>query len=70
MAAFRLATKGKTMADASYEPEVKALQQFLKMQKPVTSPSIALQASVSVSTSMGREYIYIYIYVSNVRLCK
>ncbi|XP_022651904.1 unc-112-related protein-like isoform X1 [Varroa jacobsoni] len=48
MAAFRLATKGKTMADASYEPEVKALQQFLKMQKPVTSPSIALQASSDI----------------------
>lgn len=48
MAAFRLATKGKTMADVSYEPEVKGLQQFLRMQKPVSSPSMALQTSVSI----------------------
>ncbi|OQR79840.1 unc-112-related protein-like [Tropilaelaps mercedesae] len=48
MAAFRLATKGKTMAYANYEQEVKGLQQFLQMQKPVTSPSMALQATSDI----------------------
>ncbi|GBM81656.1 Unc-112-related protein [Araneus ventricosus] len=43
MAACRLAAKGKTMADSSYELEVKSIQDFLSMQKPapaaVISPS-------------------------------
>ncbi|GFQ70457.1 unc-112-related protein [Trichonephila clavata] len=43
MAACRLAAKGKTMADSSYDLEVKSIQDFLNMQKPapaaVISPS-------------------------------
>ncbi|BFZ07663.1 hypothetical protein BsWGS_10702 [Bradybaena similaris] len=39
MAACKLASKGKTMADSSYEAEVQALQTFLGMQHPVVSPS-------------------------------
>ncbi|XP_074599555.1 unc-112-related protein-like [Brevipalpus obovatus] len=43
MAGFRLASKGKTMADASYDGEVKQILDFLSMQHPapgaVISPS-------------------------------
>lgn len=42
MAAFRLAAKGKTMADSSYESEVNGIQAFLAMQvdgfKNTTAP--------------------------------
>ncbi|XP_064624123.1 fermitin family homolog 2-like [Lineus longissimus] len=34
MAACRLASSGKTMADSSYETEVQSLQNFLKLQHP------------------------------------
>ena len=37
MAAFKLASKGKTMADSSYDSEVEAIKAFLKLQSPVTS---------------------------------
>jgi hypothetical protein len=33
MAAFRLASKGKTMADSSYESEVHGIEAFLAMQR-------------------------------------
>ena len=39
MAACKLASKGKTMADSSYDAEVQALQSFLGMQHPVVSPT-------------------------------
>ena len=32
MAAYRLASKGKTMADAGYDAEVSGIQAFLSMQ--------------------------------------
>lgn len=38
MAAFRLATKGKTMADSSYESEVQSILAFLSMQHPSNAP--------------------------------
>lgn len=34
MAAFRLASKGKTMADSSYDTEVQSILSFLSMQQP------------------------------------
>lgn len=40
MAACRLAAKGKTMADSSYEAEVKSIQAFLLMQQPASTPVI------------------------------
>uniref|UniRef100_A0A1W7R995 Unc-112-related protein n=1 Tax=Hadrurus spadix TaxID=141984 RepID=A0A1W7R995_9SCOR len=40
MAACRLAAKGKTMADSSYETEVKSIVEFLSMQHPATTPAI------------------------------
>lgn len=40
MAAFRLASKGKTMADSSYEHEVKQILDFLSMQHPAPAPAI------------------------------
>lgn len=40
MAGFRLASKGKTMADASYEHEVKQILDFLSMQHPAPAPAI------------------------------
>ena len=36
MAACRLASKGKTMADSSYDMEVKSILTFLNMQRPVS----------------------------------
>lgn len=35
MAACKLASKGKTMADSSYDAEVAAIQSFLSLQHPV-----------------------------------
>ncbi|XP_033125865.1 fermitin family homolog 2-like [Anneissia japonica] len=42
MAACRLASKGKTMADSTYDTEVQGIQAFLKMQqhKPSNAPTI------------------------------
>ena len=40
MASFRLAAKGKTMADSGYNSEVKAIQAFLSMQHPACQPVI------------------------------
>ena len=40
MAALRLAAKGKTMADSSYDMEVKSIQAFLAMQHPASQPVI------------------------------
>lgn len=39
MAAMRLASKGKSLADSSYESEVKSIQAFLAMQHP-SAPQI------------------------------
>ena len=40
MAACRLASTGKTMADSSYETEVQSITAFLNMQHPAPSPTI------------------------------
>uniref|UniRef100_V9KLY6 Fermitin family-like 3-like protein n=1 Tax=Callorhinchus milii TaxID=7868 RepID=V9KLY6_CALMI len=41
MAACRLASKGKTMADSSYPAEVQNIRSFLTMQSVTTDPSLA-----------------------------
>lgn len=40
MAACRLASKGRSLADSSYETEVKNIQSFLQMQHPAAEPAI------------------------------
>lgn len=40
MAACRLAAKGRTLADSSYDNEVKTIQAFLSMQHPAQAPAI------------------------------
>ncbi|XP_037500718.1 LOW QUALITY PROTEIN: unc-112-related protein-like [Rhipicephalus sanguineus] len=40
MAGCRLAAKGKTMADASYEAEVHSIQEFLQLQRPAPAPAL------------------------------
>jgi len=40
MAACRLAAKGRTLADSSYDNEVKTIQAFLTMQHPAQAPAI------------------------------
>uniref|UniRef100_A0A4D5R9Q1 Unc-112-related protein n=1 Tax=Scolopendra viridis TaxID=118503 RepID=A0A4D5R9Q1_SCOVI len=40
MAACRLASKGKTMADSSYDGEVQSILAFLSMQHPAPAPAI------------------------------
>lgn len=39
-AAFRLASKGRTMADSSYDSEVKSIQAFLTMQHPTSAQAL------------------------------
>jgi len=39
MAACRLGSKGHTMADSSYNAEVKNIEQFLSLQKPSSTPT-------------------------------
>ena len=41
MAAFRLASKGKTMADSSYDQEVQSILAFLAMQHPAPAPVLS-----------------------------
>lgn len=40
MAACRLAAKGRTLADASYESEVNSIVAFLQLQRPAPAPAI------------------------------
>jgi len=40
MVAFRLASKGRTMADSSYEPEVKSMLALLSMQHPAPASPV------------------------------
>lgn len=44
MAACRLGAKGRSLADSSYEAEVKNIEAFLKMQHPAPSPAISPNA--------------------------
>lgn len=41
MAACRLAAKGRSLADSSYESEVKNIRSFLQMQHPAPAPAIS-----------------------------
>lgn len=40
MAACRLAAKGRSLADSSYEAEVSSILAFLQMQHPAPTPAI------------------------------
>lgn len=40
MAACRLAAKGRSLADSSYDAEVASIRAFLKMQHPAEAPAI------------------------------
>ena len=40
MAASRLAAKGRSLADSSYESEVNSIQAFLQLQRPAPAPAI------------------------------
>lgn len=42
MAACRLASKGRSLADSSYESEVSSIKSFLNMQKPAHAPAISI----------------------------
>ena len=42
MAACRLASKGRSLADSSYDSEVASIKSFLSMQKPAHAPSISM----------------------------
>lgn len=41
MAACRLAAKGRTLADSSYESEVNSIIEFLQLQRPAPAPAIS-----------------------------
>lgn len=40
MAACRLAAKGRSLADSSYESEVNSISAFLQLQRPAPAPAI------------------------------
>lgn len=40
MAACRLAAKGRSLADSSYESEVNSITAFLQLQRPALAPAI------------------------------
>uniref|UniRef100_A0A182QH78 PH domain-containing protein n=1 Tax=Anopheles farauti TaxID=69004 RepID=A0A182QH78_9DIPT len=45
MAACRLASKGRSLADSSYDSEVASIRSFLSMQKPAQAPAININLS-------------------------
>lgn len=62
MAAYRLASKGKTMADAGYDAEVSGIQAFLSMQHdksdatPLSPGQIQIQPEDFVGPRMLKKY--------------
>lgn len=42
MAACRMASKGRSLADSSYDSEVQSIKSFLSMQKPVSQPAVSV----------------------------
>lgn len=42
MAACRLASKGRSLADSSYDSEVASIKSFLSMQKPAHAPVVSI----------------------------
>lgn len=58
MAACKLGSKGHTMADSSFNAEVKSIEQFLSLQKP-SSPvqSVAKAVSVSKESIDASDYV-------------
>lgn len=42
MAACRLASKGRSLADSSYDTEVMSIKSFLNMQKPAHGPVVSI----------------------------
>lgn len=44
MAACRLAAKGRSLADSSYEAEVRSITAFLQLQRPAPAPVINPQS--------------------------
>lgn len=42
MAACRLASKGRSLADSSYDSEVNSIKSFLSMQKPAHAPAVSI----------------------------
>lgn len=40
LACCRLAAKGRSLADSSYETEVRTILEFLQMQRPADGPAI------------------------------
>lgn len=42
MAACRLAAKGRSLADSSYDSEVASIKSFLSMQKPAQAPAVSI----------------------------
>ncbi|VDK25835.1 unnamed protein product, partial [Anisakis simplex] len=68
MAACRLASRGKSMADASYQPEVDSIKKLLQMQSGVStgsqnglnkkkSPAVQLPPDFNVDEFVSQRYI-------------
>jgi hypothetical protein len=61
MAACKLASQGKTMADSSYVTEVESLKILLSRQQPALSPALAqLQFDVNVQWPKEKGEIMMY----------
>ena len=57
MAAYRLASKGKTMADAGYDAEVSGIQAFLSMQHDKSDATPLSPGQVSLYYCLCSEII-------------
>ncbi|MGH0177345.1 UNVERIFIED_CONTAM: hypothetical protein FKN15_074941 [Acipenser sinensis] len=56
MAACRLASKGKTMADSSYQSEVQNILSFLTMQKSNPGPQVASDENINTQSLVSPRY--------------
>ncbi|KAH9375437.1 hypothetical protein HPB48_013494 [Haemaphysalis longicornis] len=58
MAGCRLAAKGKTMADSSYDAEVNSIQQFLQLQRPARATALVpSQLDIDVDDFVAPRFI-------------
>lgn len=58
MAACRLAAKGRSLADSSYDSEVQSIRSFLSMQKPAQAPSVNINPTqIDPSEYLASRYV-------------
>lgn len=58
MAACRLASKGRSLADSTYDSEVNSIKSFLSMQKPTHSPVVSVNPDSIESSDFLSPRVY------------